>query len=380
MKKFNKILMSLVLIAFTSVMFSTAIGVSPMLVALTLFGAGMAIGFAKHAFNLNTTMNTGLLYDGIVLSDTTYAGEAASQFIVKMMTENVMAQQGHMYVKDGIKKKFTIPRWDIEFEDFVQDTKATPTPGLEVQSVSGKVLELNDYMIYHEFNPRDYEDHWFATQLQGSTLLDTSLPVNIESVIIQEVLKRNGAFVNKLAWNGSRSLTTKMKYADGFKTKATASSATLKVGSPVTLDASNIAAQIQRGYDLLPTALKYDFIVGGTRPSSKVKLFVSPTTFDLYAQYQIAQANKGIDITKFGEDTFRGIKVVPIPNLPNNYYMFAKGMATPESNLWMGMNSMDDEQTLQLSRLQANSELYFIKGLAKIDFQIGWNEETVTYE
>jgi hypothetical protein len=200
--------------------------------------------------------------------------------------------------------------------------------------------------------------------------------------LIQEVLKRNGGFINKLLWNGDKTLaaTNKMKYINGLKVKATASSKTLKVGSPLTLTSSNIATEFNRGYALVPTALKFDFTPNGTKPASKTKLFCSPTSFDLYAQWQIAQTNKGVDMTQFGQDTIRGIKVVPIPNLPDNYYMIAKGMATQESNLWMGMNSQADDNSIQLAKKQANSELYFIKGICKVDAQIGWNEETVTYE
>lgn len=65
--------------------------------------------------------------DGFVINDTTYAGEAASQFIIKSITGAVTVNGGHVYVKDGIKKKFTIPRWDADYEDFIQDRAATPT-------------------------------------------------------------------------------------------------------------------------------------------------------------------------------------------------------------------------------------------------------------
>jgi len=379
MKNQRKILISILAIALISTCLSAATGVSPMLFSMMLFGIGMGVGVMKHylgAFDTSGQLNT-----GITLTDTTYAGEAAAGFIVRAMTDNVMVNGGHMYVKDGIKKQYTIPRWDITFEDFVQDVKATPTPGIEKETVTGQQLVTKEYMVYHEFNPRDFEDHWFATQLQGNTLLDTSLPTTVESVMVQEVLKRNGAFVNKLAWNGNTTLTTKMKYVDGFKTKATAASGTVKTGSTTTLTSSNIAGELQKGYDVIPTALKYESYGNNDGTvNSRLKIFVSPKTFDLFCQYQIAQTNKGVDITQVGINKFRGITVVPIPDLPNDYYAIAVGQPDMGSNLWMGMNSMADDSSIQLAKLQANSELYFVKMLAKIDFQIGWNEEMVTYE
>jgi hypothetical protein len=109
-----------------------------------------------------------------------------------------------------------------------------------------------------------------------------------------------------------------------------------------------------------------------------MKYFVSYATYDLYAQSQINQTYKGVDTTQDGVRMFKGRVMVPIADFPDNTYFIAKGMATMESNLWIGLNSIADEG-LQLQRLQANSELFFIKMLMKADVQIGWNEETVYY-
>jgi len=305
--------------------------------------------------------------DGFVINDTTYAGEAASQFIVKALTGADTINGGHVYVKDGIKKKFTIPRWDANYEDFIQDRKATPVSKGSA-NVDGQVLNPEDYMIYTEFNPRDYEDHWFATQL-NDTLIDRSLPYSVESVVVQEVLKRHAKYFNKLIWNADTSLTNIYKYFDGFLKKAKGGTTTNVVSSPVTLTKDNIQAELDRGYDKLPAEVRYD---------PDMKYYVSYATWDLYEKSQTGQTYKGVDITQSGKDTFRGKKVVKIADFPDNTYFIAKGKPTMESNLWIGLNSVADEG-LQLQRLQANSELFFIKMLMKADVQIGWHNETVYY-
>jgi hypothetical protein len=38
-----------------------------------------------------------------------------------------------------------------------------------------------------------------------------------------------------------------------------------------------------------------------------------------------------------------------------------------------------DDAKLEMKPLQANSELWFIKMLMKVDVQIGWNSETIYY-
>jgi len=360
----QKIFNSLFLIALVSTLLSFA-GIPAILTASLLLIAGFVKGFIK------VPITGGLIYDGFVISDTTYAGEAASTFIVKAITGNETVQGGHVYVKDGIKKKFTIPRWDADYEDFVQDRAATPV-SKGTMTVDGHVLTPADYMIYTEFNPRDYEAHWFATQL-NPTIIDRTLPATVESVVIQEVLKRHDRYLNKALWNSSTALTTIYKYWNGFIKNAqnanSGSDQTAVVSSPIALTAVNIAGELLRGWTLIPNALKYD---------KNMKIFMSYATYDLYMQYQIAQTYKGRDITMDGVSMFKGREIVKINDLPDNFYFIAKGMPTPESNLWVGMNSTDDAK-LELQRVQNNSELWFIKMLMKVDVQIGWNSETVLY-
>lgn len=305
--------------------------------------------------------------EGFVINDTTYAGEAAGQFIVKAITGADTIKGGHCYVKDGIKKKFTIPRWDADYEDLIQDRAATPT-SKGTMTVTGQTLQPADYMIYVEFNPRDFEDHWYATQL-NPTLIDRALPVSVESVVVQEVMKRHTKFFNKILWQGNTALTTIYKYFNGWVTRASASSSTLKVSSPTTLSASNIQAEFLKGYDKLPEALRYD---------DDMKYFCSYGTYDFYATSQINQTYKGIDTTEAGVKLFKGKKVIPIADFPADTYIIAKGLPDMGSNLWVGMNSVDDA-SLQLQRLQNNSELYFIKMLMKADVNFGWDEEIVYY-
>jgi hypothetical protein len=310
--------------------------------------------------------------DALVITDTTYAGEAASQFITKAITANDTINGGNAYVKDGIKKKFTIPRWDSNYETLIQDRAATPTSA-GTMTVTGQVIDPQDYMIYMEFNPRDFEDHWFATQLDP-TLIDRSLPNSAESVVVQGVMERHQKYMNKIMWTGNNTLAAPSiyRYFDGWLTKASDSTTSNKVVSPTTLTAGIIQAELLKGRALLPEALRFD---------QNMKIYMSYNTYDLYIESQIAQTYKGIDVTTNINVTptrFWGLEVVKIADFPANTYLYAKGMATTESNLWVGMNSVADEG-LTLRQLQNNSELYFVKMLMKLDVNFGWDEEVVYY-
>lgn len=373
MKKLSKFIGSLALLVLVSALFASTgqtLGLveNPGQVALRFGAVVFAIGFIGGLVGATRATNMAFA-DGFVISDTTYAGEAASQFIVKAITGADTIAGGHCYVKDGIKKKFTIPRWDADYEDIIQDRAATPTSKGSM-TVDGQVLDPADYMIYMEFNPRDFEDHWYAVN-QNPTLIDRALPANAESQIVQEILKRHAKYFNKMLWNGDTSLAAPSiyRYFSGWVPKALADSNVIDVGTYAALTKSNILAKLKAGYDAIPDALKYD---------RGMKYFMNYTTFNLFDEAQKDQTYKGVDVTQEGVRMFYGREVVPIADMPDNTFVIAKGTATTESNLWVGLNSIQDA-SIQLSKLQANSELWFMKMLCKADVNFGWGEEVVLY-
>jgi len=368
LRNINKVLTSVLLMAMVAtalaMVFEASQGTA-LLIMVVLFAAG----FLKGLFKINFSFK-GVLFDGFIINDTTYAGEAASAFIVKAITGNDTIMGGHAYVKDGIKNKFTIPRWDADYEDFIQDRVATPAQGKGDMTVDGKALSPADYMIYTEFNPRDYEAHWFATML-NPTLIDRTLPATVESVVIQEVLKRHDKYLNKALWNSDKSLAAPSiyRYYDGWIKNAKNDADVIDVLSPTTLSVSNIQAELLKGYQAIPAALRYD---------PDMKFFMSYATYDLYMQSQINQSFKGVDTTSEGIPRFKGRSTVKIADFPDDTFMIARGNATPGSNLWVGMNSVDDAK-LEMKPLQNNSEKWFIKMLMKVDVQFGWGSEVVYY-
>lgn len=305
----------------------------------------------------------------LTIQDTTYAGEVASGFIVKASIDNEIVQGGHVMVKDGIKKKYTIPRMNVG-DDFIQDRVPTPVAsnGQGTITVDARVLEPNDYMIYQRFNPRDFEDHWEAVNL-NPTLIDRRLPVTVESVILQEVMKKHNQWLGGAIMRGDTSLTTNLKYFDGLITRAIADPTVPKVGSPVILTVSNIESQLEASLATVPAAVLYD---------PKLKCFVSYKTAQLWERAQRAAGYKGVDNTMAGIMRFAGRQMVYLFGMPDDTIFWAKGAPDGTSNLWFGLNSKDDA-TVQIAKLQADSELYFIKMLCKADANYGYGAETALY-
>jgi hypothetical protein len=306
-----------------------------------------------------------------------------------MITKSVVGadtiEKGAIYIEDGIRKKKTIPR--IEVSNFMQKRAATPVSQGAVD-VDGAVLEPQDMMLYYEFNPRDYEQHFYAEQLQPR-LLGRELPVTAENFMMMQTMKRLNEFFEKAIWRsrveydpagdnvdpttkGAAAGDASYLYFDGLVKKALDASGTLAVSSPVTLTKANVRDKFQAGLDLVPDALLFRYGIGG------LKFLVGYKTQKLYEQALREDTYKNQNTTEKGENKYSGYDVVPCAGIPDDTFVICIAKPDQDSNLWLGINSVQDNQ-LELKKLQANSELFFVKGLFKMDTQIGFSDQLVIY-
>lgn len=308
---------------------------------------------------------------GFNFSPNTYAGQAAGQFLLAAVTNADMIGGGNVRIIETKSNKYVLPTWQNLADEFVQDP--TPDPVSSGTILNGeRYLNLGEYLVYQEFNPQQYADHWYAKSMP-ELLIDRGLPVEANSVILYEIMRQNAKFLNKLIINGNTSLLTNMKYIDGLVTKMSADTAVYKPSGATTLSNTNVATEFDKGYAMLIDALKYDM---------DVKYYCSYHTFDLYTEYQRnvgTQPYKGIDVTDMGVRRFRGHEVVPVADFPDNTYFITKGLTSMDSNLVMGVNSISDENNLKIGPKNATSDLWFVKGKLKVDVNYIFPTQVVYY-
>jgi hypothetical protein len=333
--------------------------------------------------------------EALVISDTTYAGEAASQFILRPVINADTVQKGCIHVQDGIKKQYTIPR--LEVSNLIQRRAATPISQGTI-TVDARALVPRDLMLYVEFNPRDYEAHWQAVNLSPK-LLDRELPPTAEEFTMIQVMARLNEFFENAIWRsrlvfdptnsgyvtpaskGQVSTDSAYFYFDGLMTKLLNDASTIQVSSPKILISGttsggneNINDALNRIYYSIPKPLLYKYGPSG------LKFHVSYATQQVYEDYiTTSTVYKNNDTTERGINRWKGYEIVPLAGMPDNTIIACVSAPGMESNLWLGVNSAADDDALQLARLQANSELFFIKGLFKMDTQIGFPDFVVLY-
>lgn len=324
----------------------------------------------------------------LVISDTSYAGTFASYFWLPATFDMDTVQKGIVYIQDGIKKSHTIGR--VDFANPLQKRAATPTSA-GTFTIDGRVLNPLDMMLYTEFNPRDFEQHWLAEQL-SPTLLARELPVVAENVMMQMALNRTFEQVETMIWMGSTTYTAtpgtagngQLVFFDGFLKKMVSDSGVLKVSSPLPLTAAASgggAYNIVDAFNALITlcAVNKKAIISKSSRYKRLRFIVSINTEQIYQTFLTTSLTfKGINTTDQGINKFKGYDIVPVAGFPDDTILFAECTDDTSSNLYIGMNSMEDNN-LELGKLQANSEIFFLKGLMKYDVQYGFSDQAFLF-
>lgn len=338
--------------------------------------------------------------EALNIQDTSYAGEAAATFLVPPVLKADTINKGCIYVQDGIKKKFTVPIVDVT--GFMQKRKPTPTSKGKV-TVTGQPLNPLDMMLYYEINPRDFEAHWQAINLNPK-LLDRELPPTSEEYILMQTMGRLSEWFERAIWisrlqfdpegdnvdpttkgipaftDADGNVQADFFYFDGLIKKLLDSNKTVLVSSPATLVSGtagggqeNVIDAMYRAYLKVPQALLFRYGPLG------LKFHISYATQQIYEQALSSALYKNQDTTQAGINRFKGYDVVPLAGMPDNTIIVAISQPNLQSNLWLGLNSVDDETNLQLARTLPASELFFVKGLFKADVQIALPQFAVLY-
>jgi hypothetical protein len=312
------------------------------------------------------------------IQDTTYSGTVEAGYMITQATFGLdTVNKGVAYVKDGIKKQHTIPKIDIT--NPLQPRQATPT-SQGTYNVTGVVIDPKDVMLYVEFNPRDWEEHFYAEQL-SRTLLARELPVTAENVMMQLTLNRafeqfeNGIHMGSISYTAPAGSAGngQIKFWDGIIKQAIVDNTYIPVASPSTITAANILAKFDQAIAALPKA-----ILASPARYKTVKFCVSVGDFQLYEAASTLLTQKGNQIDTIQRPNYRGYEVVPLPGIPDSTFYLTKAYPSLDSNIWIGTNSTDDLM-LELKKLQNNSELFYFKGLFKFDVKIAKFNEFVMH-
>lgn len=109
-----------------------------------------------------------------------------------------------IHIKSGIQYKYTLP--SVSLGDIIQDNKPTPTSPTDSKGTytfRERYLEPKDFMVYLEFNPRDFEKYWMFAQPDGN-LVFRELDPKVQATMLRLLMDKKNAFIGDAIWQSVR--------------------------------------------------------------------------------------------------------------------------------------------------------------------------------
>jgi hypothetical protein len=331
-----------------------------------------------------------------------YNGEVLEDLLTYTAQGNDTFKEGLIHIKSGIQHKYTLPL--IKLGEVIQDNVPTPAsnhggkgPGGDNEyQFTERCLVPQEFMIYVEFNPRDYEKYWRFAQPDGN-LVFRDLDPRIQAVMLRLLIDKKNEYIGNAIWTSCKGGSAasgitaptdsiaighgKEKYFDGFikrvidnihdsSPEAVAGGKTVISG---TTELSSGAAVEQALYSMWRKCPKQ------IRKKSGLSFVIGWDAWDAYDQYISDKQVKYTENTEVNKYRFKGKRIIPIVGIPEHTIVLGEFTSGMESNLWMGVDYANDMDVLKIDRLQSNSELFFFQMRMKMDVNIVRPAEIVVH-
>lgn len=346
----------------------------------------------------------------------TYSGEVLEDLLVYTAHENDTYREGLIHIKPGVQKKFVLPH--VTIGKIIQDNVATPTSshgkensdtGMNQYTFSERYLEPQDFMVYLEFNPRDFEDYWKPFQPEGE-LIFRELDPKVQATMLHLLVDRKDQYIGDSIWaskkGGTDSTITSdnptdnttiggdsdagpMKYFDGFIVRVLDNLKAHSAGVPTEAQKNEKATGkvILAGTAALTTGeavedalyAMYRKCPKKLRKSNKLKFVMGWELWDLYDQYLSSKDVKYAENTDVNKAKFKGKPIKIIDGITEQTIALGKFTKDIDSCLWMAVDYATDQDSVKVEKLQANSELYFFQMRMKVDVNIALPSEIVVW-
>ena len=300
------------------------------------------------------------------LNTTNYGGEVLETVLTLATTGNELVGKGLIMVIPGINSSISIPR--VKTGTMLQKRKEDPTKADSKGdfTYSEQKLVPKDMMAFTLFNPRAFEHIWRPFQPTGD-LVFRQLPPNIQTLLLNELLKQVGNELGYQYINGEYKDTGDAYLMDGILTQAAQNVDVVKVKTVGT----TMLARLKELRAKIPVTM---------RKNPNLRILMSVEDFDQYDDELTQLANKGTAPTDINQERYKGIPFEVLTQWPKGLIVATLCDSGMNGNLFAAVNLQDAENVIQIDKWANASELYFFKMLMKADTQIGFGEEFIALD
>ncbi|MEG0500383.1 MAG: hypothetical protein RR550_04580, partial [Rikenellaceae bacterium] len=168
--------------------------------------------------------------------------------------------------------------------------------------------------------------------------------------------------------NGEFASTGDDKLFNGIIKRISDDADTIRIATPKAITEENVIAVLKNIYTKTPKRIRQ-------HPSFKLLM-----SADKYDEALSNLPNKGTAYTDTNVKRFKGIVIESLVDMPEHVIIGTIASNDMNSNLWLGVHSLDDTTTVKVGLLSNAGENYFFKMKMKVDTQIAWGDQTIFYD
>lgn len=269
---------------------------------------------------------------------TSYAGEAAGEYISAALLSGSTIDNGGITVKPNIKFKEVIKT--ISTDDIVKDASCDFDPTSTI-TLDERIIQPEFQQVNLQLCKKDFQSDWEAASMGFSA--HDQLPPSFSDFLISHVAAKVAQRTETSIWEGSTGTSGQF---DGLTTLLDADAAhtgARKIAG-TTVDAANVIAQLGSIVDVVPST-----IYG----SEDLNLYVSQNIARAYVRALGGFGSNGLGAAgtnamgtqwwNNGSLTFDGVKIFVANGLADN-----TAIAAEKSNIYFGTGLLSDQNEVKV--------------------------------
>jgi hypothetical protein len=278
-------------------------------------------------------------------------------------------EKGLVQVVPMARNKINMDRFTASVQNLTARV-ATPTTAASALTKDEKVLTMAEIMFYDEFDPKTFNVEPEYLRTIGPTV-DAQAATVLLNAIREKVTESFNYDLEQLLWNGdTTSGDAWLDPIDGFVKLIDADTTVNSVTPAGAVTASNVIAIFEAVIQAVPNVVK---------EKGNVTIVTNHSIKNLYRQAARALDYKGTNITEAIRDLYGGYPIVSTNSIPANRIFAFNANSGETSELKVGVWSDADKYNVKIERLQANSDLFFIKINAEVGVQTVWGKQITEY-
>lgn len=280
-------------------------------------------------------------------------------------------------IEKGIVHAFSDKRNVVHLNRFVTANHqliaraATPSTTADAGTKDEKLITPGSLMFYDEFDPRDFEGDWEFLWSQGPSVTAEAATV-LWNAIKSTVMASVNSDLEEGIWQGDTgSGSAWLAEFDGYLKLMDADATVIDVTPAGAITAVNVISIFEAMVKACPAAVQ---------EMSSPAILTSHTDKYLYREAARALDFKGTNIDVAIQDQFGGFPIVSTHGIPAGRVIMGNIGSGEQSNFKASHWMDSDRNNVKIERLQANSDLFFVKVAFDFGVNTVFGKEIVLYK